>query len=92
MSKPRRGLIELAGEPGAVAVERVDLIGERLHAAVGLAPALRRLIQRLECQRQTAACSLDRIGFAHAPIRLSHWARKLCDGNHLRKEPYVASS
>jgi hypothetical protein len=63
-----------------------------LRAAVGLAPALRRLVQRLERQRQTAACSLDRIGFAHAPTRLSQRAQKLCDGNHLRKEAYVASS
>src|SRR5580693_8136616 len=68
----RRGLIELAGQPRAVVVERVDLIGERLHAAVGLAPALRRLVERLERQGQATACSFDRIGVAHAPIRLSH--------------------
>jgi len=69
----------------------VDLIGERLDAAVGLGPAFRRLVQRLERQRQTAACGLDRIGFTHAPIRLSQRAQKLCDRNHLRKEAYVAS-
>src|SRR5580693_5488518 len=86
------GLVKLAGQTGAVVVERMDLIGERLDAAVGLAPALRRLIQGFERERQTAACSLDRIGFAHAPTRLSHRAQKLCDGNHLRKEAYVASS
>src|SRR4029077_18983465 len=86
------GLVELAGQPGAVVVERMDLVGERLRAAVGLAAALRRLVQRLQRQAQTAACSFDRIGIAHAPIRLPHRAQKLCDRNHLRKEAYVASS
>src|SRR5580704_14759782 len=85
-------MVKLAGEPGAVVVERMDLIGERLDAAVDLTPALRRLVQRLERQRQTAACSLDRIGLAHALTQLSHRARKLCAGNDLRTEAYVVSS
>src|ERR1700722_13494782 len=37
-----RGLVELAGEARAVVVERMDLIGQRLDAAVGPGPALPR--------------------------------------------------
>src|SRR5580692_5815413 len=34
------GVIELAGQPRAIGAERVDLIGKRFLAAVGLAPPL----------------------------------------------------
>jgi len=53
------GLIEFAGKPRPIAVERMDLIGERLLAAVGLAPALDCRIQRIERVRQAPACNLD---------------------------------
>src|SRR5579862_1262348 len=76
-------LVQFASQPGAVAVERMDLADQRLLAAVGLAPPLYRGIQCFERTRQTQARSFNRIGFAHAPIRVPQWAQNLCDDKAL---------
>ena len=37
-ARPRGRVVKLAGEPRAIAAERVDLVGKRLLAAISLAP------------------------------------------------------
>jgi hypothetical protein len=70
----------------------MELANQRLLTAVSLAPPFDGGIQCLKRARQAPARNLNRIGFAHAPIRVSHWAQNLCDDKVLRKEAYVASS
>ena len=65
---------------------------ERLLAAISRVPPFDSGLQCLERKRQAPARKVNRIGFAHAPIRESHWAQNLCDDKALRKEAYVASS
>ena len=70
--------------------ERMDLIGERFLAAIGLAPPLGCGLQCVERKRQPALRDVNRIGVAHLAfrsqaIRLAHWPRKLCDGNRLSR-------
>src|ERR1700733_13910570 len=48
VARARRRVIEFARQPGAVAVERMDPVSERLRRAIGLAAALRRGIERLK--------------------------------------------
>ena len=69
-------MIELAGEPGTIAAERLDLRRQRFLAAIGLAPPLGRRLQRIERQRQPPARDLDRIGLAHLAIRCGHPRRR----------------
>src|ERR1700722_19629934 len=63
------GLIEFAGQPRAIGVERMDLADQGLPAAVSLAPPFDGRVQCLERARQAPARNFNRIGFAHAPIR-----------------------
>jgi hypothetical protein len=65
------GLIKVVREQGTVGTERMNLARQRLLAAVGLVPTLGRRLQRVECKRQTPARNLNRIGLAHAAIRVS---------------------
>jgi hypothetical protein len=58
-ARMRRRLVELAGKPRPVAVERVDLVGKRSAGAVGLAAALGRGIERIEREREAPLGEVD---------------------------------
>src|ERR1700676_1302165 len=66
-ARPRRRLIKLARQPRPIGAERVDMLGERLLAAIGLAPPLGRGLQGVERMRKPALRDVDRVGLAHGP-------------------------
>src|ERR1019366_281041 len=64
-ARARGFAVERGGKPGAVDAQRVELARQPLPAAVGLAPALDRGIERVERQRQTLHCAIDRALVGH---------------------------
>src|SRR5262249_24268792 len=62
----RRGGVELCGETRAVSAARMQLVVERLFAAVGLVPAFDGGGKRIERQSKTFASRIDSAGFDHS--------------------------
>ena len=58
-ARARRRVVKFACQPRPVAVERVDLIGERSSCPVGLAAALGRGVERIEREREAALGEVD---------------------------------
>ena len=86
-ARARGFAVERGGEPGAVDAERVDLARQPLLAAVGLAPALDRGVERVERQRQTLHRLIDRA--LRRVIAIQSALKNSCGGKDLGEEPYV---
>src|SRR5262249_14983931 len=78
---PSSGLgIELLREFRAVGTERLDLRGQRVDAAIGVAPPLGRRLKRIERSDQPARRRLDRAGtdrVRHVAFRHGVWSAHL---------------
>src|SRR5271155_5048586 len=64
-ARPRRRMIEFAGEPRPIGAERVDLCEQCLMVAIEFAAPLGRSLQRIERERQTPVRNVDGIGVVH---------------------------
>jgi hypothetical protein len=68
----RGGFVKFAGEPRAIAAQRMKLIGHGLSAAIGLAAPLGRRVQGIERKRKPRRCGRDQIGLAQLDIGCGH--------------------
>src|SRR5262249_34311969 len=84
-----RGLrIEIGGELRAVGTERLNLGGELVLAMVGLTPAFRRCLERIECRGQAPARCVDCARVPHNYLR----GRRANVGKYLPQQGVAAES
>lgn len=69
-------LVKLAGKPGAVAAEDVNLFGELAIGAIGLEPPFGCGLERFERQGQASGRGFDRVGVAHMAFRRGQSRRR----------------